>query len=105
VTRHLGDLSTAQEYLERARPLLEDSDVVERAFNERELGLCVAKTNSTRAEKHLKKAIDLYRIVGAATELATTFKALGDLYLRQGKADLAIEALREGLESVEERSA
>ncbi len=105
VVRHLGDLDAARGYLERARPLLKESHVIERAFNERELGLCLVATDPDLAERHLKRAIDDYRISGASGELATTFKALGDLYVSQGRHDLAIEALRQGLEAVEERTA
>lgn len=105
VMRHLGDIHGALTHLERAKELLEEGDAIERAFNERELGLCLAESDPDIAERHLKRAIDLYRSVGAATELATTFKALGELYSDQGKTDLAIEALRDGLAAVEERSA
>lgn len=51
-----------------------------------------------------KKAIDRYRISGNTTELASTFKALGELYRAQGKTDLAFEAMGKGLAAVEERS-
>jgi tetratricopeptide (TPR) repeat protein len=105
VTRRLDDISSALGYLERARKLLEEGDIIEKAFNERELGICLAPTDPKVAENHLKRAVDLYRISGATAELATTFKALGDLYAARGDTDLALDALREGLAAVEERSA
>lgn len=105
VSRRLDDIHGALTYLERAQKLLEDSDVIEKAFNERELGLCLAESDPKVAERHLKRAIDLYRISGATSELATTFKALGRLYAAQGKTDLAMAAFEEGLATVEERSA
>jgi tetratricopeptide (TPR) repeat protein len=104
VTRHLGDVDSALGYLRRARPLLDDSDVVEVAFNEREMGLCLSESDSKKAERHLKKAIDLYRVSGNTTELATTFKALGQFYARSGDTKKAIEALSDGLAAVEERA-
>lgn len=105
VMRHLDDVHSALTYLERAKGMLEEGDIIERAFNERELGLCLGTAEPKVAERHLKRAVDLYRISGATTELATTFKALGEFYVGQGKSEKAIEALREGLEAVEERSA
>ena len=82
-----------------------EGNVIESAFNQRELGLCLGLTEPEAAENHLRRAVDLYRISGATTDLATTFKALGELYAAQGKTDLAIEALRDGLAQVEERLA
>jgi tetratricopeptide (TPR) repeat protein len=105
VTRHLEDAQSALDYLERAKGFLEEGDIIEMAFNERELGICLAPTEPKIAENHLKNAVDLYRISGATAELATTFKALGDLYAARGETDLALDALREGLAAVEERSA
>lgn len=105
VTRHLGDVDSAIGYLERAEPLLKDADVIEKGFNQREIGLCLVNRDLERAERHLKLAIDWYRVSGTTTELATTFKALGELYARQGKNDQAMEAFKEGLAAVEERSA
>jgi tetratricopeptide (TPR) repeat protein len=105
VTRRLDDISSALGYLERARKLLEEGDIIEQAFNEREIGICLVPKDSKLAEIHLKSAVDLYRISGATAELATTFKALGDLYAARGDTDLALDALREGLAAVEERSA
>lgn len=104
VMRHLDDLGDAISYLQRASKLLAEADVIEKAFNERELGLCLGTSNAKVAERHLKRAIDLYRISGASAELATTFKALGDLYGAQGKTDLALQALRDGISAVEERA-
>lgn len=105
VYRNLGDVTLAIESLEKARPLLEDSDVIEKAFNERELGLCLAPTEAKAAESYLKRAVDLYRISRDATEVATTLKALGELYIAQGRSDEAFEALKDGIAAVEERSA
>jgi tetratricopeptide (TPR) repeat protein len=104
VMRHLDDVNAALGYLERSADLLEEGDVIESAFNKRELGLCLRLTEPEAAENHLRRAVDLYRISCATAELATTFKALGELFAAQGKTDLAIEALRDGLASVEERS-
>lgn len=105
VLRHLDDIDGALNQLNVAKRMLEEGDAVERAFNERELGLCLMNSDVKKAERHLKRAIDLYRAIAAATEVATTFKALADLYVEQGKTDLALQALRDGIASVEERTA
>lgn len=104
VCRKLDDIHGALTFLERARPLLEDIDLVEKAFNERELGLCLGIEETKGAERHLKRAIDLYRMSGNTTELASTFKELGTLYRKLGKTELALEAMSEGLAAVEERA-
>lgn len=104
VSRHLGDVDVALSYLDRAGPLLEDGDLVERAFHERERGMCLIDVSPDRAEAHLKQAIDLYRILGASQEIATTFKALADVYVLKGWTERAMEALRDGIAAVEERS-
>lgn len=103
VTRRLGNISGAISYLERARPLMEDADLIDRAFNAREMGLCLSEIDCGVAETHLNEAIDLYRISRSADELAATHKALGDLFVLHGKKDLAIAALRDGLECIEDR--
>jgi tetratricopeptide (TPR) repeat protein len=105
VTRHLGDTTQAIAYLDQAQPLLEDGEVIELAFNERERGLCLTARDPATAEAHLQRAVDLYRIEGASQELATTFKALADVYVVQGDTGRAMQALRDGISAVEERSA
>ncbi len=105
VSRHLGDIDAALEHLDRASPLLEDGDLIELAFNERERGVCLTEREPDAGERHLQRAVDLYRIEGASQELATTFKALADVYLIKGDADHAMQALRDGISAVEERPA
>lgn len=103
VSRHMGQIASALGYLERARPLLEEGDIIEQAFNERELGICLTTTDPDEAERHLTRAIDLYRIEGAAQELASTFNALADVYVKTGDTARAMQALRDGIAAVEER--
>lgn len=104
VARRMGQLDAALAYLEQARPLLEDGDIIEQAFNERELGICMTRSDPDLAERHLSRAIDLYRVEGASQELATTFKALADVYVQKGDTDRAMQALRDGIAAVEERA-
>lgn len=103
VMRHLGDAEAALAFLERALPLLHEADVIERAFNAREMGLCRLQSDPVVAEDFLKKAIDLYRSRGAREDLAATYKDLGDLYHSRGQVDLAVKVFREGLEGLERR--
>lgn len=104
VTRHLDDPEGALVHLEQARSMLQNGEVLERAFNERETGICLALLHKPGADAHIRQAFDLYRASGATDDLAATCKALGDLYLAQGQTDLAVAALREGLEYIELRS-
>ena len=104
VARHLGDVEAALDYLDQAQPLLADGDVIERAFNAREHGICLTDQDSHAAEKHLLRAIDLYRIEGTQQEVATTFKALAEVYLIRDDSARAIQALRDGITAIEERS-
>ena len=103
VMRHLGDSQACLGFLERALPLLHKTDVIERAFNAREMGLCRLQSDPSAAEVYLKRAIDLYRSRGARDELAATYKDLGDLYVSQGRSDLALGTFREGLEGLGKR--
>ena len=104
VSRRMGRLDVALAYLERAQPLLEDGDIIEQAFHARELGICMTHSHTSLAEQHLARAIDLYRVEGASQELATTFKALADVYVEKGDTDRAMQALRDGIAAVEERA-
>ncbi|HYO61900.1 MAG TPA: tetratricopeptide repeat protein, partial [Actinomycetota bacterium] len=104
VMRQLDDLPDAVAHLERARSLLEQGDVLEQAFNERETGICLSRLGHAEAEMHLRRAFDLYRASGASDDLAATCKALGDLYLSRGDTTEAISILQEGLEYIEFRS-
>lgn len=103
VTRHLGDSTTALVYLERALPRLEEADALQRASNRREAGLCLREIDPEGAKALLEQAIDLYRISNFPDEVAATYKALGDIYIANGKLDLALSAFREGIEVVEKR--
>lgn len=104
VTRHLDDPGEALTHLERAQSLLESGEVLEQAFNEREVGLCLTMLDRGKAEPHLRRAFELYRVSGATDDLAATCAALGDLYLARGETDRAVATMREGLEYVKQRS-
>lgn len=104
VSRRLDDPQGALIHLQQARSLLQNGEVLEQAFNEREIGLCLGMLDEAAAEVHLRRAFDLYRASGATDDLAATCKALGDLYLARGAVDRAVETLREGLEYIELRA-
>lgn len=103
VLREMGLVEEALSYLERVPPLAGESDVGNLAMNARETGLCLKERDPSAAEEFLIRAVDLCRNSGASTQLATTFKALGDLLVSQGQLERAVSAYREGIEVLEAR--
>lgn len=103
VMRNLEDPQAGLAFLEEALPLLHETDVIERAFNARETGLCHVESDPAAAEVYLKQAIELYRARHATDDLAATYKDLGDLYVSQGRRDLALTTFRNGLEGLRQR--
>jgi tetratricopeptide (TPR) repeat protein len=78
--RRLGDLDTARDHAHKAVELLSDMKAVPSlALAHRELALSVRDKNPEEAERHFRKAIDLYRECGEPTHAADTYRLLGDL--------------------------
>jgi tetratricopeptide (TPR) repeat protein len=102
VERLLGNPKAARAQAEKVLNLISEGDPRERAFAARELALTSDLPAS--AEKHLKEAIDLYRIASDPIEVASTLGLLGDLYRQQGKTEAMAEAYRSGIEAVEDRA-
>jgi tetratricopeptide (TPR) repeat protein len=98
VERLSGKSKRALSLLERSAPLLEESDILDRAFRERELALC-AGTDFSVAEAHLRAAIELYGRAEHAQETAVTFRALGDLHRQRGDLESSVEAYMNALDS------
>lgn len=101
VERLLGDVAGARELLEESVTLLEEGDVAELALAHRLLGLCYADQDRALAEKHLRQAIDLYRLAEKKRDLASAYRDLGDLLSGTGDLDAARGVFREGLAAVE----
>ena len=103
VERLSGNVSQAEDLLRDAQQHLDGGDFSERGLNFRELGLCVEERDPESAKGHLRRAIDLYMITGATTEIAATYRLLGDLHRKLGEVDQAADAYRAGLETIEAR--
>lgn len=98
VERLLGDLDAAIEHLKSARKFLDASDLVERALNAREMGLCLVSRDPKAAEKELRKAAQTYMSAGASSEGAKTLLELGRLMRSQGNVKEAANVMEQGLE-------
>ena len=80
--------------------LLTDGDVSERALVHRELALSVLDSDPARAEKHLAESIEQFRRTGERTELAGSYRVLGDLIDSQGNTEASRRIYRDGLVAV-----
>ncbi|MGH2756447.1 MAG: helix-turn-helix domain-containing protein [Actinomycetota bacterium] len=96
-----GDDSAAERLLREAQGLLGQGDFAERGLNLRELGLCLEVRDRNEAKGYLRRAIDLFLLAGANTEVAATYKLLGDLHRKAGEIEQCADAYRAGIEAVE----
>jgi tetratricopeptide (TPR) repeat protein len=96
-----GDDAAAERLLREAQGLLGQGDFAERALNLRELGLCLEDRDRDEAKGYLRRAIDLYLLAGANTQVAATYKLLGDLHRKAGETEQSADAYRAGIEAVE----
>ena len=90
--------SEAQPMLEMSLELLRGSDPKELALTHRELALCAGSDDSERAEKNLRRAIELFELAEDKIELAATYGLLGDLMRIADRGDEACESYRLGIE-------
>jgi tetratricopeptide (TPR) repeat protein len=98
VARVEGDLDTARRHLERSMKILgRGEDGGELALAHLELGLCIKDDDPKRAEKHLKKAVDLYTDAEQFLRAARAHRVLGDMLIEQGREDEACKVFRAGL--------
>lgn len=86
VERLAGRFEEARRRLSEAAGFMQEADLLERAFNAREMGLCCLQDDPERAERDLREAIELYRKgsadqdrVASALDLARLLRAGGDL--------------------------
>jgi tetratricopeptide (TPR) repeat protein len=99
VERLSGDLDDALEHLAEARSLLPEKDVSELALNARETGLCLAGSNPKKAERELRRALELYREADVPNEVGATLLHIGRLQESQGKTKQALKTLEEAVEA------
>lgn len=92
----------------QAIDLLEDAvrlaarDEIGLALALRELAIVIGAEDATQSESHLRAAIDLFQRCDRDLEVATTYRALGDLFIERGDVDSACDAYRSGLGTVED---
>lgn len=103
VTRLQGKASSAIVLLEDAMSVLGDNDPAQLGQALREMAICYAAEDGLKAEKLLRRSIELFEQSDEFAELAASYRALGDV-LRDG-ADLegACEAYRTGILVVEQQ--
>lgn len=98
VERLLGNTSEAVAMLTEARKFLTRANLIERAFNAREMGLCLAGSDRDAASAELRRAARDYGAAGAAAEAAKSLLELGRLLREAGEDAEAAVVLQEGLE-------
>lgn len=98
-----GRIPSAVALLERAIELLQENDIAELATAHRELAMCHIPGEPIEAEKHLRIAIDLFERAEENTQLAVTYRVLGDLLHELGQPQAGSEAYRAGIVVLEGR--
>jgi tetratricopeptide (TPR) repeat protein len=76
--------------------LLEGSDPKWLARTHRELAMCEGLDDPESAEKHLRRALELFELAESKIELAATQALFGDLMAATGRREDACEAYRQG---------
>lgn len=101
VERLEGNPERAADLLERSVAVIGDSDMPILAWAYRELGLTLLERDPPRAEKNLRRAIDLFERSGQPVELAASYRALGDLLKARGELEAGCDAYRTGILAIE----
>lgn len=99
-----GRNDRAHALAESALSLVGTDDVRERALAHRELAFASTPDDQPQAEKNLRTAIELFERGEQPTEVAATYRALGDLLHGAGSIKEACEAYRAGILAVEART-
>ena len=98
IARVEGERDTALRLLDRSLSILKKSeDVGELALANLERGLCIQEEDPKRAEKHLRKAVDLFLKGEQFLRAARAHRVLGDMLMKQGRGDEACKVFRAGL--------
>ena len=102
VERLDGNVDLATQLLRQSIRMLGDhSDIAELGLAFRELALCETSTDPNAAEKDLRRAIELLERAEERSELATTYRTLGDLLEERGKTTEALTTFRSGIVALE----
>ncbi len=94
-----GRLDSAKELLQQSIRLLREGDIAELALAHREMGLS-SRDEPRVAERHLRKAVDLYKRLDRPAALAETYGELGDVVAAQGSIQSAYQLCRDGLMAI-----
>lgn len=100
VHRLSGDTARAEEMLTKAMDGLPEHDARVLPWVLRELAMTRLEQEPEAAERHARRAIDLYEEQDIL-ELAVSYRVLGDALSAQGRREDAEKAYREGLQLVE----
>jgi tetratricopeptide (TPR) repeat protein len=101
VERLEGSPERARDLLDRSISLMGSHDTPILAWAHRELGFTFADDDPSVAEKQFRMAIELYERSGQSFEIATTYRAMGDLFRGLGDSSAASEAYRTGIMAME----
>lgn len=103
ILRQQGKTDEAIVSLELVPELLQGRHVGEAAFAHRELGVCYSSSDPARAEKHLRKALELYDLGEDRVQSAITHGYLGELLLELNRQEAALDLFRTGIKRLPER--
>jgi tetratricopeptide (TPR) repeat protein len=101
VARLEGDPQTARALLERSIAVLGTSDDPELAYAHLELGIALSDLDTSSAEKHARRAIELYERTEQPIGLAVSHRLLGDVLRAGGDEPGGCEAYRTGILAIE----
>lgn len=101
VARLGGDVHGARALLERSIAILGTSDDPELALAHLELGRVLLELDASRAEKHLRTAIEVYERTDQAIGLAVSYRLLGDVLRFEGDEPGGCESYRTGILAIE----
>lgn len=99
VERLRGDHEQALMHLKEAALLLPEKDLPELGLNARETGLALADTNPKKAERELRRALEMYEEADSPHEVSATLLHIGRLQQLQGKTKQALKTLEEAVQA------
>jgi tetratricopeptide (TPR) repeat protein len=102
ILREEGLSESARDLLSRSIDLLkQEEDLSELGLAHRELALCDLERDTDKAEKNLRRAIELFGRAEEPMQVAATYRILGDLFRTADRGDESWEAYRTGLVELE----
>jgi tetratricopeptide (TPR) repeat protein len=99
VERLIGNFEDAIRYLIEAAELLPEKDLPELGLNARELGLALVRSNPKKAERELRRALEIFEEAKSPHEVSATLLHIGRLQQAQGKTKQALKTLEEAVEA------